>query len=234
MPLVARLGTDASLIAGVIETMSEAISDQYVRDVRAFDDAEGDNAWTFAQDLHAHSWARMVERVVEGSVVRLQEEGLAHAVLAGPLTVRPYKLGSDAPDDIRLVRLEANSDTKFRIAKSNDDVVRGQMSLDLSIGLPTPTEDEKNAAFAADQLVLGHFGNFLQGRRAIYLGAPRPTLKDGSYWEWVIKIASEGPDLGTQLVAPHGPPSPTKPFSEREEPEVPLAAREDERRRGTS
>lgn len=233
-PLLDRLGPDAGVVADAIDAMESSISDQYIRDVRAFDDAEGDNAWTFAVSMHAHSWARMIERVKEGPLVRLHEDGLAHAVKAGPLTIRPYKLGSDAPEDIRLVRLQPNSATKTMIAQVNDRVVKGQLALDLSAGMPAPTDAEVAAAYAPDLLVMGHFGNPRQGRRAIYLGAPRPDFKDGSYWEWVIKLTGEGPDLEREAAVPHGPTAPTQPFSEREEPEVPLTPREDKRHRRTT
>lgn len=233
-PLVDRLGPDAPVVATAVAAMSSSISDQYIRDARAFDDAEGDNPWTFAVNLHAHSWARMVERVTEGPVVRLIEDGLAHAVKAGPLTIRPYKLGSEDPEDIRLVRLDPSSRTKTMIAATNDEVVQGQLALDLAAGLPAQSEEEVVAAYAADLLVMGHFGNPRQGRRAIYLGAPRPVLKDGSYWEWVIRLEGRGPDLDAEMAIPYGPNEPTEPFSERPEPEIPLETRENERRRGTS
>ena len=167
----------------------------------------------------------------EGPVIRLVEDGLAHAVKAGPLMIRPYKLGSNDPEDIRCVRLDPTSATKARIAESNDAVVNGQMALDLSQGLPAPSDAELAACYAANLLVMAHFGNPRQGRRGIYLGAPRPIFKAGSYWEWVIRLTGPGPDIGSDVAVPQGPVSPTPPFSEREEPEVPLASREDERQR---
>jgi len=230
-PLLDRLGPDGPLIAKVIDQLESAISDQYTRDAVAFDDAEGDNAWTFAVGLHAHSWARVGERVVEGPIVRLIENGLAHAVKLGPLIIRPYKLGSDDPEDIRLIRLDPTSATKAQIAESNDVVVKGQLALDLARAVPAPSDAELAARYAANLLVMAHFGNPREGRRGIYLGAPRPVLKDGSYWEWVIRLAGNGPDLGDHLVLPAGPAAPTPPFSEREEPEVPLESRDGERRR---
>jgi hypothetical protein len=226
-----RLGPDGPLIEGVIDQLAGAISDQYTRDAVAYDDAEGDNAWTFAVNLHAHLWARAVERIKEGPDVHLVEEGLAHAVQAGPLTIRPYKLGRDEPEDVRLIRLDPSSATKAQIAESNDAVVSGQLALDLARAVPAPSDAEFAARYAPDLLVMGHFGNPRQGRRAIYLGAPRPTLRDGSYWEWVIQLAGPGPEIGGQIPVPHGPVAPTPAFSERQEPEIPLVSREDERRR---
>lgn len=231
-PLLDRLGSDGPLVAAVIDQVAGAISDQYTRDAVAFDDAEGDNSWTFAVDLHAHSWARVVERVAEGPVVRLIENGLAHAIKAGPLTIRPYKLGSADPEDIRLIRLDPTSATKAQISESNDVVVRGQLALDLAQGVPAPSDAEMVARYAANLLVMGHFGNPRHGRCAIYLGAPRPVLKDGSYWEWVIRLEGHGPELGDDLSVPQGPTAPTPPFSERDEPAVPLESLDDERRRG--
>jgi len=233
-PLLDRLGPDGPLIAKVIGQVAGAISDQYIRDAKAFDDAEGDNAWTFAVGLHAHSWARVGERVKEGPIIRLLENGLAHAIQAGPLVIRPYKLGSQDPEDIRLIRLDPSSATKAQIAESNDLVVKGQMALDLAVGLPAPSDAELAARYAPNLLVMGHFGNPRQGRCGIYLGAPRPVLKENSYWEWVIRLAGPGPELDGPIELPHGPSEPTPPFSEREEPEVPLESHDDERRRDTT
>jgi ketosteroid isomerase-like protein len=228
--LLDRLGVDGPLIASVIDEMAEAISDQYMRDAVAFDAAEGDNAWTFAVNLHAHSWARIIERVDENAVVNLIQDGLAHAVQAGPLTIRPYKLGPDAPEDIRLVRLEPSSATKALIAESNDAVVHGQLALDLAAGLPAPSDTDLAARYAPDLLVMAHFGNPRQGRQAIYLGAPRPLLRDGSYWEWVIQLAGSGPDVGGAMPVPDtGEATPA--FSERDEPAVPLSSRGGDRKK---
>lgn len=230
-PLLSRLGPDAPVISAAIDATAAAISEQYIRDARAFDPAEGDNAWTFGANMHAHSWARVGERVRTGPLIQLMENGLAHAIKAGPLIIRPYKLGPHDPEDIRMVRLEPTSETKRLLAESNEKVVHGQLAIDLAAGLPAPTDEAAAAAYAANDLVIGHFGNPIQGRRAIYLGAPRPVLKDGSYWEWVIKLEGPGPqpdeiDIPRDLDTP-----PTRPFSEGAEPEVPLSPREDERRR---
>lgn len=220
-PLLDRLNASGDLVAGVVDVIAGAISDQYVRDARAFDDAEGDVPWTFAVNLHAHSWARIVERVQEGPGVQLVEQGLAHAVRVGGLTIRPYKLGSDAPPDIRLVRLDPSSATKAMIAQANDRLMRGQLTLDLADALPTPNAMD-TLAYAADQLVMAHFGNPTQGRQAIYIGAPRPELTNGSYWGWVIKLAGPGPDLHADTATPADQTGPTTAFSERQEPAVEL------------
>ena len=83
-----------------------------------------------------------------------------------------------------------------------------------------PDEAEIEAAYAANELVLGHFGNWRQGQRAIYLGAPRDTMKHGSYWEWVALLAGPGPDLDGEVPVPISPDGPTTPYTARREPDA--------------
>ena len=142
------------------------------------------------------------------------EEGLAHAVVAGPLTIRPYKLGPEDPEDIRLVRLDPSSATKALIAQSNDRVVRGQLVLDLAKGLPAPTEEEQAAAYAANELVMGHFGNHHRGRQPSTSGAPPPGSRMLA-WRVVKLAVRSGP--GREIAVPEGP-SARPSVSQRAEP----------------
>ena len=227
--LHSRLGADAQAVEETITVMVTAISDQYLRDVRAFDQLEGDNARTFAWDVREHTWARFVERLEPLEAARLEEDGLTQAVRIGPLVIRPYKLGSTEPANIELFRLDPSSNIKVGLGQRNGKVVAEQLAFDLAAALEGPDEAEIEAAYAANELVLGHFGNWRQGQRAIYLGAPRDTMKHGSYWEWVALLAGPGPDLDGEVPVPISPDGPTTPYTARREPDVPLVRRDETR-----
>jgi hypothetical protein len=174
----------------------------------------------------------MAENFEDDADVIMVEEGLTQAVHAGGLIIRPYKLGSQVPLDINLVRLDPNSGIKVGLGERNRQVVEDQLTFDLASALSGPTDAELEAAYAARELVLGHFGNATQGRQAIYLGAPRDTLAHGSYWEWVVLLAGEAPEPELdERPKPSPPGPPDKPYSERDQPDLPLTPRRDRRHR---
>jgi hypothetical protein len=231
--LAERLTTeDAAIVDRAVAGMLHAICEQYERERRAFDRIEGDNARTCAWNMREHSWARMAENFEDDAEVIMIEEGLTQAVHAGGLIIRPYKLGSQVPLDINLVRLDPSSGIKVGLGERNRQVVEDQLAFDLASAMSAPTEAELEAAYAARELVLGHFGNAAQGRRAVYLGAPRDTLAHGSYWEWGVPLAGEAPPPDPDVLPePASPGPPDKPYSERAEPDLQLARRRDRRRR---
>jgi hypothetical protein len=225
--LVKRLSAeDAAIAERAVAGMLAAVSEQYQRERRAFDRIEGDNARTFAWDMREHAWARMGENFEDDADVVLVEEGLTQAVHAGGLIIRPYKLGPQAPFDINVTRLDPSSGIKVGLGERNRQAVEDQLAFDLASALDGPTDAELEAAFAACELVLAHFGNPWHGQRAIFIGAPRATFEHGSYWEWVRQLAGEDPGPERpELQKPTPPGPPDTPYSERDEPDVPLAPR---------
>jgi hypothetical protein len=229
--LVARLsGADAAVVERAVEGMLRAFAEQYQRERRAFDPIEGDNARTFAWDIREHAWARMAENFEDDEDIALVEEGLPQSVHAGGLIIRPYKMGSQAPLDINAVRLDPSSGIKVGLGQRNRQVVENQLAFDLSAPMAGPTAAELEAAYAARELVFGHFGNPVEGQRAIFLGAPRATFEHGSYWEWVEKLRDGDADPAPAQLTNPSPRGPVDtPYSERGEPDLPLMPRRDTR-----
>lgn len=207
-----------------VERVVAAYSEQYRRERRAFDEAEGDDGITYAWNLRQHGLARVIEYLQDVLVADVRVNGLTHAIHVGSLVIRPYRLGPHAPADIHLERLDPNSYVKTFVGL--DNAAKAQLTLDLK-GATAARPADPAAIYAPDQLVLASYGNPVTGRSAIFLGAPLDQLHEGSYWRWVEQLADQDElrDEDDNPARPlAGPPTPP-PYDAGAEPDLPIAPR---------
>jgi len=199
----------------------------YERNARDFDPVVGDNAYTFSTNVLHHSRYGVAQQLGGSVAVEVLESGLAWRLQVGEITVRVYKMGSVAPADIRLNRLDLRSTVRRQMAEENSAGV--QQVLDLAGALPEPTAAQLEAGFAPNELAIVHFGND-KGLAALFWGAPLEFERGGSFWGWVQAI--ELPELAVDIDVGRDPADTGSgevddragdlAFDEREEPELDL------------
>jgi hypothetical protein len=184
--------------------LNDAYSTQYAIERRTFSPLEHDDGYTFAVGVNRRGFGRASANVEDLPSVASHRSGFKQSFTIGPLTVRPYRFGSQQPADIHLERLDAGSLLKQFVSLDNSD--RVQLAFDLRAAVNAPPVELSTCS--SNQLVLALYGNPREGRTGIYLGAPLSELTNGSYWEWVVELDAPGDvdDLAQpQEPAPDGP-----------------------------
>lgn len=223
-PLRRRLEPEiADLLDDAIDDLVDALRETYARECRDHDPSVGDNRYTFGQNVYHHSSHAIRKRVTDPRIgIAGDNHPLCWRLEIGPTTVRVYKMGSHFPLNIHTERLEPTSATKELVGSLNDEFVQ----LELDIDAVTPRADPDEAAFAARELVVGHFGNPDSGLLAVFFGAPRKVMKNGSYWNWVERLDDGNASIrGDEDLPSRGP---TVPYSSREVPEIDLELHDSE------
>lgn len=218
-PLQHRLGAEVSeLVDAAVEEVVGALRETYARDCRDHDPSIGDNRYTFGQNVYHHGWYAIRGRLHDPRVgVSIDAHPLCWRIDVGRVAIRVYKMGSYAPTNIHAIKLEPTSAIKEQLGTRNE----GFVQLELDLKYVTPRSSEDVARFAARELVIGHFGNPDTGLLAVFFGAPRKVMQDGSYWAWVVRIDQDAAKGESGLV-PEDRPGPTVPYSGRGVPEIDL------------
>jgi hypothetical protein len=212
----------ADLLDYSVEHVLGALRETYARECRDHDPDVGDNRYTFGQDVYHHSSFAIRKRVTDSRIgIAGDNHPLCWRLEIGRLTVRVYKMGSHLPLNIHTERLEPTSAARELVGSLNDQFVQ----LELDIDAATPRTDPDEAAYAARELVVGHFGNPDSGLLGVFFGAPRREMMNGSYWNWVVRL--DDGELPVRETDDAPAPTPTVPYSEREVPEIELQLHED-------
>jgi hypothetical protein len=223
-PLRRRLEPEmADLLDDALDHILGALRETYVRECRDHDPSVGDNRYTFGQNVYHHSSYGIRKRVADPRIgIAGDNHPLCWRLELGRLTVRVYKMGSHLPFNIHTERLEPTSAAKESVGSLNDQFVQLELDLDAA----TPRSDPDDAAYAARELVVGHFGNPDSGLLAVFFGAPRRDMKNGSYWNWVLRLDDGDAPMRSSEDIPK--PNPTVPYSAREVPEIELELHDDQ------
>jgi hypothetical protein len=232
-PLVRRFGEEqGQMLDQAVGVVCRELVAAYDRNAREFDPSVGDNAHTFATNVLHHSRYGVAQQLGERVEIEVLESGLAWRLQVGETTLRVYKMGSVAPSDIRMHRLDPRSMVKRQMAEDNSAEM--QQVLDLAAALPPQTAAQLDAGFAPNELAIVHFGND-KGLAALFWGAPLELERAGSFWAWVqeveLPVVAAAADFGTTS-------SDTDPvaaedderdlsFDERDEPELDLDVRDE-------
>lgn len=217
-PLRHRLDSETvDLLEYAVDHVLRALRDTYTRECRDHDPSIGDNRYTFGQNVYHHSSFAIRKSMTDTRIgIAGDNHPLCWRLDFGPITVRVYKMGSHLPLNIHTERLEPTSATKELVGSLNDEFVQ----LELDIDAATPRTDPDEAAYAARELVVGHFGNPDGGLLGVFFGAPRQEMHNGSYWSWVMRLDDSEFPLVVSEDATVSPP--TVPYFAREVPEIEL------------
>ncbi|MFL5901778.1 MAG: hypothetical protein ACJ75S_11355 [Solirubrobacterales bacterium] len=217
--LLARLGVDkAKDIEEIIDLVGEELSAVCEANRVDHREARGDNAHTYGTNNYHHLRFRLDGRLdgdSRGSMIHWKN---AYKISVSPITLGIYALGSYGEDNIN-ERFPDDSETKRDYGKQNRD----QLTIfDVDFDAPLPPE----AAYALDELIVGHFSNPREGLIKWYVGAYVIDDEGKRSWAW-----HERQDEAGEGFAPTPARSPVVPFSAAEVDSLEVRPRRDRAKR---